>query len=227
MVRAAARTRCPSLPEPGAPCRPVNRRRSVGQTVTMFRVAGLVASGVLATVLLVGCGSSGSASTTTLAPEPTLAGAAAIRGVDPCKLLTRAEIAAVVDRPVGAPEQRITSSTATCTWSITGRGPSSEGVAVQVVPVSVFDSTLAAGEGSQSTLPLTARTTIKRVPGVGDAAYAVSLDEQSSTFGQGGDLLAVRVGDRSLFVSTDLRGLGSLGSLLASRELAKKAAPRL
>jgi hypothetical protein len=200
-------------------------RRHFGQTLTMPRAARLVVMGALVAVLLAGCGSSGSAAHRTVAPEPTLAGAAAIRGVDPCKLLTRTDIEAVLGKPVGAPTPRITSSTATCTWQFgTDKG---KGVAVQVVPVSVFDETRAAGEGDQSRIPRTARTTVKDVPNLGDAAYGVALVDQSSTFGRGGDLVAVRVGDRSMFVSTEMPGLGGLGSLLKSVELAKKAVPRL
>jgi len=131
----------------------------------------------------------------------------------------------VVDGPVGVPTPRITTSTATCTWQVgTGKG---QGVAVQVVPVSVFDETRAAGEGDQSKIPRTARTTVKDVPNLGDAAYGVSLVDQSRTLGQGGDLVAVRVGDRSIFVSVELPGLGSLASLIESGDLAMKAVPRL
>ncbi len=199
----------------------MNLGHNVGMSI---RVAVVIVA--LAVLGLSGCASPRAGTSPPPAPPTTLRGSAALRGVDPCALLTRVEVGRAIGHKVAAPTRRAHASVPVCVWRNAGSPGSHDAVTVQLMPAWVFRSTARLPHQAQR-LPATARSRVRWIDGIGDAAYTVSLVDQTRTWHEGGDLAAVRVGDRSAFVSVDTRQGGDTRSLTRAVALARRLAPRL
>ena len=140
----------------------------------------------------------GATATTTAGPTATSAGAP--KALDPCSLLTNAEAAAMLGRPVD-PGTVPEPGSSSCLWVVTAI--STDSVEISITSVADFNPTQKSING----------LTITRVSGIGDDAYYLSL-------GAGYEVLDVRKGQTTFTTSVLLHGASNSQLMADEKSLA-------